>query len=591
MPVGDNARLPDAQPAASAGESDPDIAIEELYRLHRPAVLSYARSCCRDAHTAEDLVSEAFARTLQAVRSGRGPEAAWRPYLLAVVRRVAAEWAATDRRTELSADFGQWLDHLPGVAGEESAEERILRLEDSSLVLRAFRSLPERWQTALWHTVVEEESASTVGALLGLGPSGVGSLAARAREGLREAYLAVHAERASASEECRRYSSLLGAAVRRAGRRPNRDLDRHLEQCPPCRGALGELVELNERLDAKLPASVLLFGSSGYVAARTAETTGAGAAGAAAAPGVPDHGLLPGGAGSWQPRAAGSPAQLGAVAGGVVAVVGVTVFLLPSPFGDDRNGAGPWTAAAETTHASLAYPPPVRLTPARPKDSPSPKPPSPKPPSRTPSPAPSPATPSATPRPAAPRAPGAVVWSGPLRNLGVAAQCVEPAAASVVQNTCDGSKEQLWQAVSLPRAKDYRLLHNAATGQCVDYSAGTRKIINNAAFFPVGMAPCRKDGEGQKFRLDPALAEGEISYLLRTERDASKPWFNMQLGMFNWCPTCPGYDPELKQGEPLTLTHNYYHAPRLRYLLDGMKIRPDQPVYVLADPPASESAR
>ncbi|MDH2389250.1 sigma-70 family RNA polymerase sigma factor [Streptomyces sp. HNM0663] len=568
-------------------ETAPDIAIEELYRLHRPAVLSYARSCCRDAHTAEDLVSEAFARTLQAVRSGRGPEAAWRPYLLAVVRRVAAEWAATDRRTQLSADFGQWLDHLPGIAGEESAEERILRLEDSSLVLRAFRSLPERWQTALWHTVVEEESASTVGALLGLGPSGVGSLAARAREGLREAYLAAHAERASASEECRRYSSLLGAAVRRAGRRPNRDLDRHLEHCAPCRGALSELIELNERLDAKLPAGVLLFGSSGYIAARAAET-GAGAAGAASALGRPGDSVLPDGvARAWQTRATGSPAQLGAVAGGIVAVIGVTVFLLPSPFDDGRNAAGPWKAAVEAPRTFSPYPPPVRLDAAEPKDSPSPR-----PLSRTPSPtsAPSPATPPPAPRTTESKVPGTIIWSGPLRSLGVGTQCVEPAAASVVQRACDGGEEQLWQAVSFHGAKNHRLLRNAATGQCVDYTAGVRKIVNNAAFFPVRMAPCRENGEGQKFSLDAALAEGEISYLLRTERDVSKPWFNMQLGMFNWCPTCPGYDPELKQAEPLTLTHNYYHAPRLRYLLDGMKIRPDQPVYVLAGPSASESA-
>uniref|UniRef100_UPI0019D217F8 RNA polymerase sigma factor n=1 Tax=Streptomyces prasinopilosus TaxID=67344 RepID=UPI0019D217F8 len=45
----------------SAVREDGDAgAIEELYRRHAPAVLAYARTCCRDPHTAEDLASEAF---------------------------------------------------------------------------------------------------------------------------------------------------------------------------------------------------------------------------------------------------------------------------------------------------------------------------------------------------------------------------------------------------------------------------------------------------------------------------------------------------------------------------------------------------
>ena len=39
------------------------------------AVRRYARGCCRDAHTAEDLTGEVFARTLQAVRGGAGQTA------------------------------------------------------------------------------------------------------------------------------------------------------------------------------------------------------------------------------------------------------------------------------------------------------------------------------------------------------------------------------------------------------------------------------------------------------------------------------------------------------------------------------------
>ncbi|MFD5663262.1 sigma factor, partial [Streptomyces hirsutus] len=42
----------------------------------------YAGTCCRDAHTADDLTAEFFARVLQAVRGGSGPDHSLRAYLL-----------------------------------------------------------------------------------------------------------------------------------------------------------------------------------------------------------------------------------------------------------------------------------------------------------------------------------------------------------------------------------------------------------------------------------------------------------------------------------------------------------------------------
>ncbi|MFG2194205.1 sigma-70 family RNA polymerase sigma factor [Streptomyces sp. NPDC048639] len=350
----------DAELTAQIRTSQSTEPVDELYRRHKPAVLSYALACCRDPHTAEDLVSEAFTRTLQAVRSGGGPEAAWRPYLLTVVRRTAADWAGTERRTELSPDFEQWLGRGSKIAEEESSEERILRLEDSSLVLRAFRSLPERWQAVLWHTAVEEESTAKVGVLLGVSSSGVTSLAARAREGLREAYLMAHVESGSDTDECRHYSSLLGAAVRRVGRRTNKDLERHLASCERCRGALIELAYLNERLGSALPAGVLLWGGSAYIAARLAEA-GAGAGGALA-PGVL-HGSLPpdGGTGLWT-WAKGAPLASGAVAGSIVAAVGLGVLVVPLDGRQDEGESSPSVVQHEPTMTIFEPQTPVTLT-------------------------------------------------------------------------------------------------------------------------------------------------------------------------------------------------------------------------------------
>lgn len=220
-----------------------------LYRRHREAALAYAQRCCRDPHDAEDLVSEAFVRTFQAVRSGAGPRGAWRPYLLTVVRHTAIEWGAGDRRALLTADFASWWQQAAG----GDPQQRLLAREDRQLLVRSFNTLPERWRAVLWHTLVENDSPAEVAALLGLTPSGVTSLAFRAREGLREAYLHAHVERAG-DDRCRHFSGMIGAAIRRGGAVRGRELARHLAGCGSCARAYRELVAVNATLRVAVPA-------------------------------------------------------------------------------------------------------------------------------------------------------------------------------------------------------------------------------------------------------------------------------------------------------------------------------------------------
>ncbi|MGW2706675.1 sigma-70 family RNA polymerase sigma factor [Streptomyces sp. NPDC001340] len=551
---GDHELFPsDAQLTAQARESVSDDPAAELYRRHRSAVLSYALACCRDRHTAEDLVSEAFARTLQAVRSGSGPEASWRPYLLTTVRRIAAEWAGTARRTELSADFEQWLANLPDAAEPENGEERVLRLEDNNLVLRAFRSLPPRWQAVLWHTAVEEEPASKVAILLGMGASGVGSLASRAREGLREAYLAAHVESTSVSDECRRFSSLLGAAVRRAGRRRNKDLDRHLAECGGCRRALIELTDLNERLGSALPAGVLLWGGSAYVSARMAEA-GASAASTAIPARMSDSPVSLDGDKGWWRLAKGSPLRSGALAGGAVTTIGLAALILPTPFDGGGEGSAPLPMASRPPLTVIEYPPPVTVT-------------------VTPSPsAPPRAEPSDTVSHTASEQSanaavdlGAVRWSGSLRNLGTG-MCVEPAGTAVVQNECDKRKDQVWETFTFKGNKDNTWLRNAVTGECIDYLHVRKEQFDNGVVnLLVMMGPCRADGEGQLFRFDPWWGESDDSYLVRAALDDGKPWDDMQLGRRDWWKN----DSPPEKDARVVLTYNFYNHPQLRYRLEG----------------------
>ncbi|MFF9175740.1 sigma-70 family RNA polymerase sigma factor [Streptomyces sp. NPDC014793] len=427
-----------------------DSAYEELYRRHADAVRRYARTCCRDAHTADDLTAEVFAGMLQAVRGGAGPEYAVRAYLLTSVRRVAAHWARTARREQLVDDFAVFAQQAARPvegAGDEAvdvgADVRALHEAEQSMALRAFRSLPERWQAVLWHTEVEDESPSEVAVLFGLDANGTRVLASRAREGLKQAYLQAHVSSAlTADEECARYADQLGTYARRKLRlRAERGLRKHLEECARCRLAAAQIEEVAGGIPAVVPVAVIgWLGTAGYgkVLGIIAGGAGAGAAGAAAAGGS-SAGSGAGAGGAAAAEGLGAPVKAG-IAAGVVAVAAAAVALaLVNDGHPAREVAGPAPSApvVRTPRPSVSPPtrpappaspaattkPPVAAplapatgtspAPASSAPAPAPEPPDAPRPTSAPSPAPSPtATPSPAPTP--PPAPVVYEW-GRLR--------------------------------------------------------------------------------------------------------------------------------------------------------------------------------
>ncbi|WP_231650462.1 sigma-70 family RNA polymerase sigma factor, partial [Streptomyces clavuligerus] len=384
-----------------------DSAYAELFRRHSDAVRRYARSCCRDAHTADDLTAEVFARTLQAVRGGAGPEQAVRAYLLTTVRRVAAGWTRSARREQLVEDFalfaaeaGRAVEVSADMTLDLGADVRAMREAERSLAVQAFRSLPERWQAVLWHTTVEEESPSEVAPLFGLTANATAVLASRAREGLKQAYLQAHVSSALTSGgDCARYADRLGAYARGGLRmRAERGLRKHLEECAKCRLAAGELEHVNAGIPALLPVAVIGWFAAGYSlkAAGIAAGGVAGAAGAGAAAAATGSGATAGGSGGTAAGGAaaseglGMPAKagIGALAA-VAAAAGLVWALTGSPGEPAEPRAKP---PAARTVAPPDPPPPPRPAPPSPK--PAPKPPRAVPP---PAPKPSPARPSPKP--------------------------------------------------------------------------------------------------------------------------------------------------------------------------------------------------
>jgi len=441
-----------------------DSAYEELYRRHAQAVRRYARTCCRDAHTADDLTAEVFARMLQAVRSGSGPEHAVRAYLLTSIRRAAADWTRSARREQLVDDFAVFAAQSARSSElsdddtlDLGADVRAMHEAEQSLAMQAFRSLPERWQAVLWHTEVEDESPSEVATLFGLDANGTRVLASRAREGLKQAYLQAHVSASLARDgECARYADRLGAFARGSLRtRAERGLRKHLDECARCRLAAGQIKEVAGGIPAVVPVAVIgWFGAAGYakvagLVAGGAGASAAGAAGAAAAAGGGggaaagagaagggSSGGAGGGGGAAASEGLGAPLKAGIAAGVVaVGVVAAIVFALagndkpaektdakqpPVPSPVVEGTPTPRPPRPESPEPSRPKPPaPVARTAPKPAPTPTPTPtptrrpgPSPSPtPSPTPTRTPAPATPAPTPTPPPPPAPVEYRWN------------------------------------------------------------------------------------------------------------------------------------------------------------------------------------
>ncbi|MFE3881170.1 sigma-70 family RNA polymerase sigma factor, partial [Kitasatospora sp. NPDC059146] len=276
----------DAELTARVRAGD-DRAYEEIYLRHADSVRRYARTCCRDSFTAEDLAGEVFARTLQALKAGKGPEFAVRAYLLTAVRNVAAAWTRSERREQLVDDFGVFAQTSAAVVdydlADPGADAWAMAMADQRMVMQAYAELPEDDRMVLWHTEVEQESPKTVAVMLGKTANATAVQAHRARDRLAAAFLQAHVSGSQAGS-CEAYANRLGAYARGSLRkRASAEVGRHLKECDRCTAACLELAEINTGLRALLPGGVLVWVGVGGFSAAAAALGGAAAVGGAAA--------------------------------------------------------------------------------------------------------------------------------------------------------------------------------------------------------------------------------------------------------------------------------------------------------------------
>lgn len=210
-------------------------AYEMLWRRHIGVVLELARRMT-PTH-ADDLASEAFAAVHHnIVVADVGPTEAFRPYIVQVMRNIAAQWRRDGDRFVNDAEIEE-INDLDGLHHVERSAER-------SLLLDAFQALPERWQRVLWLSEVENIPRPQLAAEMRLSPNAVSVLRRRARAGLRVQWLMHHVPVAF-REDQRHVARLLPAMIGGTATRVEKhDIRAHLTSCDDCVAIERELREL-----------------------------------------------------------------------------------------------------------------------------------------------------------------------------------------------------------------------------------------------------------------------------------------------------------------------------------------------------------
>lgn len=304
------------------GRSD---AYGELWSRHAAAAGVAARAYGKPGE-AEDMVAEAYLKILEAIRNGKGPTGAFRPYLYTVVRNQGRTAAWSDAPVHVE-DFDLYVD--------PDSEVDPSQVFEKSAALRAFRALPERWQTVLWYVEVEKFKPREIAPLMGMSANATSALVIRAREGLRRAWLQEHVSSAGLPDACVRTIESFGALERDAIRAGDRALlEAHLRECAHCTIVLAELRDTTSRL----PALIAPFFLGGL-------PLGALASGLHSDPGVTATLASPRG---WGSVPVAGKAGIGAATVSAATALGIAVtFALGAPAPVETSVAAP-PAATDT---------------------------------------------------------------------------------------------------------------------------------------------------------------------------------------------------------------------------------------------------
>jgi len=248
--------------AVRAGDRD---AYGVLYARHAPSAKRFARALLLSDPDADDAVGEVFARLLQAIEGGRGPDHTFAAYLFAsvrhecirIVRRRARE--ALDRAAAHPPELrGATGDHASGVA-------------EAAVVRAAFASLPGDMRDILRLTEVDQLPQREIATRLAEDPGTVATRAMRARRALGSAYLREHVgiggHRRPADLDCHETRAHIASFLRgTCGSRRRARIEEHLATCDACRSDCADLRQINGHLRSVAVAVLAAVRTAGEAA-------------------------------------------------------------------------------------------------------------------------------------------------------------------------------------------------------------------------------------------------------------------------------------------------------------------------------------
>jgi len=159
-------------------------AFDLLYRRHAGDVQRYVRRLCSRRDLVEDIVAEAFFKTLRAVANGRGPVDGFRAYVFTAARTTAIRMQGLVSNEVPSPSGDLLVDTDAQLAAEQEAD-------GVGPALRALQQLPERARRVLWLVEVEGWSNTEVARDLGISANAAGALVYRSRRRLRACFEAI----------------------------------------------------------------------------------------------------------------------------------------------------------------------------------------------------------------------------------------------------------------------------------------------------------------------------------------------------------------------------------------------------------------
>ncbi|WP_431999179.1 RNA polymerase sigma factor [Streptomyces sioyaensis] len=207
----------------------------------------YEKSAARVASrltrsSVDDIVSESFARILRCLCAGKGPQKNFRAYLFATIRSLVIDTNRLKSGKAVPVGDEEQLAYLAGTTVEPEPGEV------AEIARASWDSLNERDKWLMWTSAVQGYSTPEIGTQLGITSAKAAVWLYRARERMRDAFLATHipvTDDPVCAAQRRRFAKYLQNKISDAS---STALTRHLAECAPCADAFVAARDVNHRM-------------------------------------------------------------------------------------------------------------------------------------------------------------------------------------------------------------------------------------------------------------------------------------------------------------------------------------------------------